>query len=1052
MLVDRRLGPMSRRAVALVATVTAVVAYSRTGQAAEQRVRPDASPSLQLTADTLWVVSPDEPEALRRALHDVENDWYKVLGRLPSVVEKPPEKWSGLIVCLGLKAPWLGRWCHEQYAGPESFSLLLAHPVGGAALVATGADVRGAIYAAYALSEDLLGVDPWYYWVDKEPVPRTCITLPAGYAKRFGPPTFKYRGWFINDEDLLGRFAPAPLGDGVFSLEMWDRIYETLLRLRANTIVPGTFTFPDERMQVLGEKRGLVNSQHHICVVGLNTFQWPKELPYSYRAHPGTLDEAWRLCVDAMKNREAVWTVGFRGKHDRAFWADDPQAKTPQQRGRIISDAVARQVAMVRQVQPNADCIANLWVEGVDLYKAGHLKLPAGVILVWPDDGSGWIRDQGEVRSAQGIYYHTAMLSGRHSQLTEIVPPQRIHQEMTRFVRAGATSYFVVNVSDVRPVPLSTNYCMRLAWNASAELPKSSEAAQRDYLADWSRRQFGQAAAGTLSDLYAGYFATPYIQSGTGENKTLRQIKRLVELAAGAASPQKMPVKLAKSLADEFAPSTQHLAALAVKARAAADLVPSERRDFYTGHLLVQVEVHHRLCQVLQAVCRAVLALGDARSDQAVAQLDEALTEYDQLLQALRRGEYGRWKGWYAGERFTEVFDNRVRLAALRAKLKGEPEPVVRANGSYPELYEYQQQAKENYPLFYPAPRRPRTPREVVETVADAVVRDLDNPLPFNWGEGVVLTAMMRAYRLTGTKRYLQFVRDFADHWQRQGIGPLLKARGYCGHWGPGHALLELYEATNDRRYLELAQQIESFIAQQAERTRDGGLSHFSGKPQLWDDTLFMVCPVLAPLGRITDRPELPTEAARQLAIFEQHLADPKTGLLYHMWDQETGRHSPCFWARGNGWVAMSYVEVLKNLPGDAPGRAQLASACQRLLAAAMRLQDSQTGLWHTILDDPASYVETSGSAMLLYSMIVGRRLGLLDAAYDEPIERAWAGLLTQINNLGQVIGVSAGTAPGDHASYLSRARGAYLWGTGAMLMAACARADGRLVRPSRSF
>ena len=1029
----------TRRVATAAAVLCGVLAWNCCSNPTQ--AREPQSPPPRLDAATLWVVAPDEPEALHRALRDVENDWYKVFGRLPSVVAKPPEKWSAPVVCFGLNAPWLKMPGRPPYAAAECFSLRLEQLPGGPALMATGADLRGAIYAAYAVSEELLGVDPWYFWVDHEPSPKPCVVLPAAYARQWGPPRFKYRGWFINDEDLLSHFAPAPLQDGVFSLDMWDRIYETLLRLRANTIVPGTFTFPDERMQVLAARRGLINSQHHICVVGLNTFQWPAEFPYSYLTHPGTLEQAWQVCVDALKDRETVWTVGFRGRHDRAFWADDPQVKTPEARGRLISEAIARQVAMVRRVQPQADCIANLWIEGVDLYKAGYLKLPPGVILVWPDDGAGWIRDQGEVRRGQGIYYHTAMLSGRHSQLTEIVPPQRIHDELTRFIKTGATSYFVVNTSDVRPVPLTTDYCMRLAWGGVAS-EKTPAVAEREYLADWSRRQFGPAAADALATLYGDYFATPYIQAGVGENKTLREIKRLVKYAMAAASPRKMPVKLARSLAAEYAPSTAHLAALAPKVRAMVERVPAERRDFFRAHLVVQVEVHHRLCNVLQSLSAAIVALGASHSAQAVEQLDAALVQYDAIIAALRDAEYGRWKGWYAGERFTELFDNQVRLQALRGKLKGEPEPIVRANPSYPELYHYQQQAKGNYPLFYPVTRRPLTPREMVRTLADSTLRDLRDPPAFNWGEGVLLTGMLRAHRLTGDARYLKFVQDFAAHWQRQGIQPLLNERGYCGHWGPGQALLELYELTKDRRDLELADEIASFIGRTAERTHDGGLSHFAGKRQLWDDTLFMVCPVLAPLGRISARPALLADAARQLQIFTAHLRDPKSGLLYHMWDEETGEHSPCFWGRGNGWVAMSYVEVLKNMPEGATDRPQLVDGYRKLLAALAARQDRQSGLWHTVLDDSASYGETSATAMILYSMIEGRRLHLLDATYDEPIQRAWAGLSTQVDNMGQASGVSGGTGPGDRESYLARPQGTYTWGTGAMLMAASAMAE----------
>jgi len=94
-------------------------------------------------------------------------------------------------------------------------------------------------------------------------------------------------------------------------------------------------------------------------------------------------------------------------------------------------------------------------------------------------------------------------------------------------------------------------------------------------------------------------------------------------------------------------------------------------------------------------------------------------------------------------------------------------------------------------------------------------------------------------------------------------------------------------------------------MVNEAERTRDGGLSHFSGKPQLWADTLDMCCPVLSNLARLTDRPELREEAIRQLEIFARRLQDPKTGLFYHMWDQKSGQHTSEFWGRGNGWVVM---------------------------------------------------------------------------------------------------------------------------------------------------
>jgi unsaturated rhamnogalacturonyl hydrolase len=139
------------------------------------------------------------------------------------------------------------------------------------------------------------------------------------------------------------------------------------------------------------------------------------------------------------------------------------------------------------------------------------------------------------------------------------------------------------------------------------------------------------------------------------------------------------------------------------------------------------------------------------------------------------------------------------------------------------------------------------------------------------------------------------------------------------------------------------------FMLHRAERTRDGGLSHFNGKPRLWVDTLDMACPVLSHAARITRRPELQLEAVRQLEIFAHHLRDPAIGLWYHTWDEGSGRRTTNFWARGNGWVVLSLVETLKQEPINSPARVRLRSFLDKRLAALVSLQDSPTGLWLTI-------------------------------------------------------------------------------------------------------
>lgn len=669
---------------------------------------------IHLTPDVPWIVSPDEPEPVRRAIDDLQRDWYKVMGLRPVVLAEAPASYNGPILYLGNKAAERYNLVAKKFSGPESFSLrAMKDSQNRPALVGAGADMRGSIYALYALSEEVLGVDPWYFWVDKEPAFKGSIDIPAGFDRSSGPPTFKYRGWFINDEDLLHTFSPDPMRENVFSLAMYDRIYETLLRLRGNMIVPATFPFPDERCQALAVRRGLVLNMHHILVLGLNTYQWPPSVPFSYKTHPEIMEKYWQSCIDAFKDYEVVWTVGFRGKHDRPFWVDEPSIQTPAERGAIISQAIAKEVEMIRKTHPNAAIISNLWMEGAELAAAGHLKIPAGVTAVWPDDGAGLIRDNGRVTKGQGVYYHTAMLSGNANQLSEMVPPGRIFEQVGRFVRAGATEFLLVNVSDIRPVPLSTDCIMRMAWNAKPYLDKSDAQNMDAFLLDWSTRQFGADAAPAVASVYRDYFAIPYMQRDQrlGDNTFYTRLKQL----AGGAMPllakdKPLPRPILDELQSKGLALTEkalpHLRDLAAKAQSVAARIPPERKNFYQAHVLTQIGLHLNSALMLDAWCRALLAYSEKDAARMIELMQKSLAAVDAAIASLHAAEYGQWSAFYRGEGFVGLANARDKIRASLASLRHEPPPPARGGMSYRELEAYQRPFADNFPLLYP-PRMP---------------------------------------------------------------------------------------------------------------------------------------------------------------------------------------------------------------------------------------------------------------------------------------------------------------------------------------------------------
>jgi hypothetical protein len=269
----------------------------------------DASVAPFLKGDFVALV----PNPISLALRDLKADWYKVLGTAPTVVSSAaPAAWDGdAIVVFKLDAAALP---------PEAFTVVAG--AGGAAptLTVTGGDVRGLIYGIYHVSSDFLGVDPFWWWNDAPPTYEPAgVAVDPSYTYASGAPAFRSRGGFNNDEDLSGYFAASPLGDAVYGTAWADRMCETLLRLRVNTLIPSTFAFVDESPYRVAAARGLKLGNHHVMPVGNNVFAWPKGVSYAYRLNPGPFHTVWEQLAayqQQEQGREMVYSLGYRGIND----------------------------------------------------------------------------------------------------------------------------------------------------------------------------------------------------------------------------------------------------------------------------------------------------------------------------------------------------------------------------------------------------------------------------------------------------------------------------------------------------------------------------------------------------------------------------------------------------------------------------------------------------------------------------------------------------------------------------------------------------------------
>jgi rhamnogalacturonyl hydrolase YesR len=257
-----------------------------------------------------------------------------------------------------------------------------------------------------------------------------------------------------------------------------------------------------------------------------------------------------------------------------------------------------------------------------------------------------------------------------------------------------------------------------------------------------------------------------------------------------------------------------------------------------------------------------------------------------------------------------------------------------------------------------------------------------------------------------------------------------------CGAMGGG--LIEVYRLTGNENYRPYIDKAASHILNGQERLDDGTLVR-SGPQRftLWADDLYMSIVFLARMGNLTGDPKYFDDAARQVINFTKYLYNLKTGLYYHGWYSDIRQNNVAHWGRCNGWVMLAQTELLRYLPANHPQRDTLLAILQQQVIGVSRYQ-SQTGLWHQLIDKSDSYLETSCTAMFTYSIAKAVNNGWLDKRYASIAVQGWKGLKTKVQSDGQVQDICIGTGMEDNlVFYYDRPRQLNdIHGLGAVLMA----------------
>ncbi|TNU74067.1 glycoside hydrolase family 105 protein [Miniimonas arenae] len=295
----------------------------------------------------------------------------------------------------------------------------------------------------------------------------------------------------------------------------------------------------------------------------------------------------------------------------------------------------------------------------------------------------------------------------------------------------------------------------------------------------------------------------------------------------------------------------------------------------------------------------------------------------------------------------------------------------------------------------------------------DGRVIDTKGWAGWEWTHGVGLYGIWQYYDQTGDEATRQIIDDWFTARFAEGTTKNVNTMA------PFLTLAYRYEETRDRTLLPWLDAWAEWAMRDMPRTPHGGMQHLTlaeeNHHQLWDDTLMMTVLPLTKIGLLLDRPAYVQEATFQFLTHVAYLMDRETGLWFHGWTFE-GRHNfaRARWARGNSWLTMvipDFLELL-DLPEGDPVRRFLIEVLQAQVEALADLQDD-SGLWHTLLDDPDSYLEASATAGFAYGILKGVRKGYLDKRFAAVGEKAIRAIIANVSDDGELQQVSFGTGMG---------------------------------------
>ncbi|MCW3110808.1 MAG: hypothetical protein JWQ09_5314 [Segetibacter sp.] len=441
------------------------------------------------------------------------------------VVTNNIEKVSGNVIIIGtfnsrliqsLKDPYFkqleGKWeCYSYKLVKQPFKNITQ------ALVVAGSDIRGTAYGAFSLSEKI-GVSPWYWWADVHPEKKKQLSLEI-IPFTSAPPSVKFRGIFINDED----WGLQPWAAKTFEPETGDigpktyaKVFELLLRLKANLIWPAMhpstkafFHYPSNVIAA-EDYQIVIGSSHAEPMLRNNVGEWDEKTMghFNYLTNKDRIYKYWEDRVKESSDINAIYTMGMRGVHDGQMEGiKDLKEAVPivegiiQEERDLLAKYSKKDITAIPQV-------LTVYKEVLDIYDNG-LKVPEDITLVWPDDNYGYIhrlnneKEQSR-KGGSGVYYHASYWGRPHDYLwLSSTHPSLIREEMMKAYENGSNNLWVLNVGDIKPLEYNIQIFMDMAYNAT---PFKESRFTKQHLLKWSSNIFGKEKGQKIHSILWDYY------------------------------------------------------------------------------------------------------------------------------------------------------------------------------------------------------------------------------------------------------------------------------------------------------------------------------------------------------------------------------------------------------------------------------------------------------------------------------------------------------------------------------------------------------------------